>query len=230
MLALKKNVPLYDKDFVFIYKRLESEWPNLTQGERALLVRGIIRYEAESNTISYEAMGCASERLPFLSIEQIAGYVEINANRDTLMIWANKDLIDDDGVRLIGEIRLKLGSIISSFSGKLRQYAKDKANNMANGKYKNDIFSTILKESESSKETAAELVIGEEYIIDEDTPQSAAYQGYIGDTFTFIDQTNPDLDPYLELKKNAFQVFFVGRGGKIFVIDWRAVKSAPKKI
>jgi hypothetical protein len=212
-------------DANFTYKNIQNEWGDLSQLDRALVLKELFRYESFTLGDKDKAFTKLTKKFGFLSREQIQGYLEISGRPDSLRYYASKNFLDDEAVGVIGNMRLELGDLfdVKELVTELRRATKKHEGLTEDGLFTIEFLKAIRQKFGSSVDAVNDLMVGETYVINPDSPFAKEYEGYIGDTFQFLSQEDKSLSDYKDLIKRSSQALFMGRGKRIFVIDYRAV-------
>jgi len=226
LIRCKKNNFFLKEDAEFIYQNIEKEWGRLSCLERASVLRGLFRLESLTVIDEKAALEKFFKKINFLTKEQLLGYIEIFRRPDTLRYYVSKKFLDDEAITMIGRMRLEFEDLfeIDELVDKLKTAAKKPKKNLTRGgRFKIEKLREIRNEVVKSIQAVRNLTVGETYVINPDSPLAKEYEGYAGDTFQFLNQDDKMLSDYQDLRRGVSQAFFIGRGGRIYIINYKAV-------
>lgn len=225
ILRSKTSRDFSKEDAVFSYKNISTEWASLSQAERALILKELFNFESFSARDQEQALTKLIFKCPFLSKEQLIGYLEIARRPDTLRWYASKNFLDDNSVSIIGSLRSEFGCLfdINELEDKFRIAARKKDSLTESGHFKTDLFQETRQKLQEAMNGLKHLQVGETYVINPDSSLKNDYQGYFECKFKFVPQDSRELADYMDLRKDPTQIFFRGDEGQIYIIDFRAV-------
>lgn len=205
----------------FFWAHLKQDWGNLTKGQRATVLRELVKYETDEKEISESTIKFICEKSGFLTDIQVAGYLEIIANAHTLKTLANLDVLDDEAITIIGTIRLQYKICLNpNYQTQLRKLSALRPVKPART-IDNKILNDILAEISGTAELAFKP--GDKCRINPGSKQSKNYSGIAEYELEYVDQNNPEITSDNRKTKRIPDHKFFRCRGRIMAIDQRAV-------
>ena len=205
-----------EMDIEFAYRNIEKEWPTLSKRQKLSVIRELFRYESFRMRDRETGLKELEAKLKFVKSGLINGYLVIAGKSEVLKSYLQTNEIDEDAIEEIGNTRSQLGALFDERELALALRSSAGAINVELlKKIKNKLKKTVLGINK--------LIVGEKYVIDPEYSKASKYNGYAEDVFRFVSPDDPMLEDYADLRVRPTQVFFIGRGNRIFVIDYEAV-------
>ena len=226
LITSKKCNHFSEKDAEFAYQNIAGEWGNLSYSDRASVIKELFRFESSVCDDEKKVIAKICKKIDFLSKNMIIGYMEISGRSDSLKRLVVANHLDEQCISVIGDTRMELGELFDPkiLSDEIFKAVQKPINLTEEKQLKADSLKKICAKIRKAAIAIKNLKVGEIYTINPKSPAaSKEYEGYIGDTFQFADQNDERLSQYQSLKKSPFHVLFIGRGKRVFIIDYRVV-------